>query len=762
MKITTALLFFTIFVPCAVVAQPPITQQSIQDARAAQEEELRFQQYLQTAHALDMEVWNRNMPRFSDYSIPEEYAGESAVIIAADRDISISAKKGSRLMQIMGGHGGGNITYADVQRFMIRINDRSALDYYSDFDFKQRHESKMGFVSNKYTTFMGIRVIKPDGEMQYVDVYNHAVKVTEGKDDKEAYHRIAIPNLQIGDVIDYYYCGVYNLDVGDITDQAIRFYTLDYPALHVSARISIDGPATLEYRPINGAPDFERSVTDTGTTVLEVAVDNPIRLNLADNLRWISVDRTLPTIRFSVFQNKSRSGLVTPSARPAGIHKNVSPQSIIDDAAWYMGFDDANAIEKRDIKKDIATFKAANPWADNTALAQYIADRVALTWNYYGYVDRYNDRSFAIILHELLAENGIGCKVGFVSKRSLARADEVFDPSDLRCIVTANDDSQIFIYGNHLFHAPAETSALFAGETAVLYENPAIKKTLVSIKKQGLSGNKTSMTLPASPDSANADRTTLSVKFSDSDPALLEISRREIYTGEIKREIQPLILHRDVWDREMRKYLSAANASYTEELNQRRATRKYIDGVLARFDKEREEQADKMKQEIDNFHGIKPETLVGYTISSLGVTPLSPALEYTIDYTMYGFVRRAGDDIILDLGKLAGTQWSPTDSERKRLIDAWLPGARRYDTEVRIDIPEGYAAVDPAEPLDMRMENKYGSFTAEVTFDDGCIIVKTMKIYKADYIPVADFAVLLEMIDAANEFFGKSVVLTKK
>ncbi len=82
-----------------------------------------------------------------------------------------------------------------------------------------------------------------------------------------------------------------------------------------------------------------------------------------------------------------------------------------------------------------------------------------------------------------------------------------------------------------------------------------------------------------------------------------------------------------------------------------------------------------------------------------------------MSYTLDGLVKQAGKNLILDIGKLIGTQWQPNELDEKRQVDAYLPTA-------------------------MQLNHTHA------------------------YVPVAGWKEMLAIAKKANDFQGRSVVLS--
>jgi len=197
------------------------------------------------------------------------------------------------------------------------------------------------------------------------------------------------------------------------------------------------------------------------------------------------------------------------------------------------------------------------------------------------------------------------------------------------------------------------------------------------------------------------------------------------------------------------------------ETEENKKTRKSLEEIKGLLEMQREKELEKMKFEIFLYHNFHPTEVSNYKIHHLGVTPAEPELKYDVSYSLDNLVKKAGDNLILDVGKLIGVQWVPTDMERKRILDSYLPSKRIFENDISVTIPTGYRVTLP-DSSGFRMENRYGAFDVSLSIRENVLNIRTCKRYKESFIPVKDFPLFLEMMDKANEFFSTSIVLEKK
>jgi len=716
--------------------------------------------YKTRAAQIRAEVWAWDDPAFKNYNLPDSLKNESAVILARHRQIDATANRSSFATQFFYGNNTGKLFYTDIDRRMIKINDRTALNQYSEFSFKE--EYKVG-ISNSNITILGARIIKPDGAVKEINVPESAVTVGEGKKDKNAYKKLAIPDLQINDILDVFICNIYKLETYNLPEQYIPFYFVDCPTLKQSCSLTFGKNLTVEYRSINGAPEFSKETDKNGNIILSAGSENIKRMNNYENTRWLSPLRDLPMIRFVVLQNASKALFKPKSARPIGVHENVPHDSIVEDSKYYLAFNQSKLSAIRDTRKKVIeiidNYKTLKPDLSKEELANIIFTALNFEWRS-DWPEIYKPGTFILTLDNLFKKYDIDSKVGFVTSKYDARKDEVLSSEDLYYMIAANNATQYF-FPPYRYRIPGEIPAGFQGESAPTFTFQKIAAqnggNSFSVKISGYWNE--SVALPESSAKENACKTLLNVSFNPDDMQKIDIERHAVWSGNLKNDIQPQLLLYEDWDKELRSFLKI-DKSYIDELNTKKSTQKQIPQVEGNFKKNREKYSETIENEIKQYHGYAPENVKNYSFSSLGVTMEKPQLEYDISYTMSGFVRNAGDNIILDAGKLIGEQWNPTENERKRNTDAYLPTCRTFETEIVIQIPDKYT-VDNIDHLNVNFSNKYATFEAVAVIENNLIKIKTTKTYKQAYIPKEEWNKLIDIIDKTNGFYASSIVFKR-
>ncbi len=150
------------------------------------------QKYREYADTIRNEVWNMDLPSFKSHASAEKYSDESAVILAAYRCISAKKKTGiafnvAMLTNILTSpiKTTPQIHATDLYRRLIQINDRAALEKFSEFELVTREKTSnalnfWAYYKEDVNYVLGVRIIKPDGKIIVVDT-NDFIDVKEGK-----------------------------------------------------------------------------------------------------------------------------------------------------------------------------------------------------------------------------------------------------------------------------------------------------------------------------------------------------------------------------------------------------------------------------------------------------------------------------------------------------------------------------------------------------------------------------------------------------
>lgn len=692
-------------------------------------------------------VYNMDLPAFNVRDIPECYKEESAVYVAVYNELDARKKTGfghlpgtlrfSRKARVEGG---------ELRRVLIFVNDRAARDRFSEFDFATDMKKKMSNAHRKERTVMGVRLIKPDGRTIDIST-DEFVDVEEGKNGKEKRRKLAVPGLETGDMLDVFFYTEHKLQ--NVHLEPFTFYLRDeFPVMDYEIHAVLDDNLTSQYRTLHGAPDFKISRDEDKNYVLDLKVkDIPGVPRL-----WYNAAEQSPQVKLLVFNR--RSDAYTPnSARKDGLQTNPPAINMIEDL-WsgrgMMSYYIARRFVNDKLKNGDKAYKSIGKMLkegkiDTLEAGDYIYNLLSLA--YFVSDDDLYPIVFDSQLCDLLRET---IKGGVVS---VVTSDVEEEPID-SLISMFNATTATMIRGDKRFYlppraimAPSEIHPDFIGRKAQVYNTEKYRKKYPEV-------DTVFITLPRTSAADNRNVTEVDAKINGT---MLDVHRKESYLGSTKIPFQTLLTEEEIIDA----YLAYLNR-YDVELSIKEKSRKATDRA-GRYATAKEKRVDEFKDEIKLYHGDDLCEYVDGRIEQVGIDPISPEMVYALDYEIDGVVKRAGNNILLSVGRLLSTQTEVTDQDRRRRDEALMSSPREFITNIRIAIPAGYKVSDKSlDALRRNVEDETGEFCVTADVKDGVVSISVIKRYKNRFIPVAQWDNAIKTLEAALLWRSSSILFEKK
>ncbi|OJV38422.1 MAG: hypothetical protein BGO33_06385 [Bacteroidia bacterium 43-41] len=698
-------------------------------------------------------VWTWDKPEFKNYELPSGYENESAVILARHQYIAATSKNRFRMNALLFGDVNRELYYTNIDRRMVKINDLSALTEFAELSFREEVKISGYMRSNSLKTIVGARVIKPDGSIVEVAIDEESVAMTEGKKEKETLKKVAIPGLQVGDILDYFVCDEMELETYNASPEIFTFFA-PYPVLKYSIHCEFGNKLTVEYRSVNGAPEMRQTTDADNNYILDVEAENLMKVPLLEEMRWISPYRSLPMIHLYALNNTSKLIYKSPNARKSGMYKDLPYDEYLNDSKALLAAQEKQMFWMKEtdkkVKKTVSAYIDQHPSMSDEERAALLYGALRFHWpNDYA---NYPRAKFVVRLQQLFKEYNVSHKLLFVTSRFGSRKDEVVSDDDLLTGLLANDN-QLFFFMNRYRYA-GEIPGIFQGETASTVE---VVKYAMN-KKYGIEGSTGQYEIPESKAGDNLLISKIEVNFQADNPTQLNVKRNLKCTGSMKEDYWSLVLYED-WDKEMREELGIEQ-TLMEELQENKSTRKQIDEYVSALEDRKKTQKDNVEMELTAYHGQKPNKVIDYSFGAIGTAINRPSLDYTVSYTLDGLVKNAGNNLVLEIGKLIGQQWEPDERDEKRNVEAYLPTAIRLDYEIEIEIPEGYT-VEELDGLPSVYSNEFGGFCSGYKLEGNKLLVSASKIYEKSYVPVDKWNEMLLIAKKTNDFQAKTIILKK-
>jgi hypothetical protein len=675
-------------------------------------------------------IWDDTDPDFAITASPEKWKEESGVILAQKTRFSFD-KDANKL------------AVYEITRRRIKLNDRDAVNSYSSVFFR---------IGSAYDG-AGIKIIKANGTVQDVSLRN-AVYVEDNDDvpstfapyigkantyyDKSKsrvlYYKVAVPDLDPGDIIDY---GTIFYD--DNTVKKMNFIEFDpiyfvctreYPVLSQKFEIDTDDKSFVNSKSTMGAPLFK----ETGNSNADYLWEDRNREKLSDT-RWVNRFTELPMVKFQIVFSRTENRSDLFIGDKGELKQNITPEELAKkmnilynklDGSYYYSMAKAylKQIGYADMRED-----------DFIQKTYYILRHMS-----HYKTNGFSSQLFASCFTQCLDLRKIPYDLIVTSPNNLTKPENIIFRTEPEWIVRVKDK---FVFNATVFSNPFDFREEFLNTPAYIIslgKNPAA--TPVTLPAGKPDDNITTNTITASMDTATRNMVIVHQRAATGLSKQFYNVQALIYTPALDDD------HRSYGgEDDLRSGLKGdALDNYEEKLRERKKedkTRKleYMKGAL--------------QEDFDNI-----DVYNEFTLTSDGRTWRKQDLSYTNKYQLSDMVKVAGKDLLVAVPGLIGQQLFVSQDERKREVDAFMGFPRSLRNIINFTIPEGYKVVG-VQNLNMNIENETGSFAVQATVEGNMLNILVKKLYKQMTVKKENWPKLLEMLDAAFNFSQKKILLKK-
>lgn len=713
--------------------------------------------YREFADTVARDVYAMELPAFQIKEIPAKYNNESAVVKAVYESVEARKKTGVGVGVGMFGlpmvSRRARVEFGYLTRLLIHVNDKAAVEKYAEFDFGIDHKRKYyeGYEKNRHT--MGVRLIKPDGRILDVDTSDF-VEVEEGKNGEKKSRKLSIPGLEAGDDIDVFFYTESKLQ--NVNPDPISFCLKnEAPILNYQIHCVIDDNLSTQYRTLNGAPDFVVGRDEDNNYVLDLNMSD---ISSKEPRLWYSSELQSPMIKMYIFNRRNSSDFTPLSARTDGLQANPPYELIIEDRwtedDWWAekGPKLGGSIIKNEIRDGGKVLKELTKSVKSGSVtpvqaADYLYN--LLVYDYLGLRDGISGYAFVRLYLDLLNTCKIPASLGLSSPDTMEPLDEAINLKNSIYFVKVDGNPARYYFPpvlDPMIIAPSEVSASVQGRKAAMWRKKNLRK---KNPKEQFS------VIPESGSDANRNVTVLDVSVKGQN---VDVKRNESYRGSTKSYPVNLLTWEDI-DNGYSAWLGRYGLSPSvKEKKKQTADREalYEDG--------RKTQMENFKKEVESYHGEAPEHFDSYRVYDIGIDPEVPDLRYEVSYTMGNYVKRAGKNLILSVGRLLSKPIELLPSDRKRDTDVYLGVPREYSTVIDISLPEGYGVDSKSlRALERTVSNAAGEFIVKTSSPSSdSIKIEIKRVYGKRMLDVSEWNDFLAIADVASDWFGSSLILEKK
>jgi hypothetical protein len=689
------------------------------------------QQYCWTDHAYSKE----------DESYPEEWNNQSAVFLRYEKKYEV------RFVKAVAYVAGAKMHVSYISHYRIKILDEAALEYFSEVYYSSgAHGGYNMYEDTRDKEFLNIKIIKPDGKEIVVDE-------KEILEDEDGERKVAVPNLEVGDVLDY---ALYTHDLAtSFFYGVIDEFTLNraYPIKDFNYTVVTDENWDVQFT--SGQHKISLSEKELGVKYYEFSIkkDEVEKINAT---RWNYYYQTGPYIRMYV--GYSDNNMVLRTRKGEQLHtSSLKSKDIIEQYRAYYEKSRSAANEyaafrgylKRKYKKEeVPQVKVLEElyyyMRHHFTNKHYVYDR------YYGDANSFRKLSnleFTGHIIYALRKLKIPYDIVVVVGRQSGAIEDVINKNQTDYLIRANiENSKVYFYRPHPYtrfnHFP--------------YEIENAEGYVVEAKSQRGNQLVTKKTLlPASDYMKNISRHETKVSFKEDDMMVLNVNSKAIHTGHQIEDYQYDVVNwMDMIWKENKLYKTKLWGHPSKDDSE--DMKNYMQA-------QEDERKTAMESIAKNHFDLEGDNtkLIAYKNLTTANTIDEKSLEYTFDCELSELVKKVGPNYVIKAGRLVGGQLILNEEEMEREVDVHMNFPRGFEYEIEITIPEGYE-VKGLSNFANEIDNETGSLKSKATLEGNILTITFNKYYKNNYEPVENWDKMKAFLIPGGEFLTKEILLKKK
>ena len=678
-------------------------------------------------------AWPANDPYAAINKIPEKWKNESAVVIVRNEYYSFSAPA---LVTI---------------RKRVMLLDQAAVKQYSEFSVSERVKFRVqiffGTHEKKVTDIIGIKVVKPDGTEKIVDVAKESVKT----DDKV---KIAVPNLEVGDIIDFYYNTTLEMD----TKQE-DILADEYPTMNLKIALKADNRYAVNLNSFNGAPAI-KEINSKGETTYELTAAD---IEKASYSRWYYPMAEMPAYKFHVKLRESGNQAKFTRAfvpeKKGTINKVITKEDVLkyyDNKLWAFG--NVGEVKKYIKEKGITTDEEkvieAYYYCRHQYYTRYIEAILAEDAKIFNAAELYGypivldtDKRFVQHFMAFLKENKIKYDVIVATPRENGPIKDMLTQPNIVLTIKVLTKEPIYLQFFESYNTPGTIDYRIEGTDAYALKVPNFAK--------GTAIENT--TLPKSNYKDNTIVQKANITLNDDFTSLL-VDRQSSVFGQFKADEQKDKLYFiDYADEDNKKY---ETKSLQEMIGNKKKREQYVSEFSAIKSKIVDKQKKDFEESTEAEYGFDIDDHT-YKFTNLGRYDRLQPFEYSEKFTVKNeLIKSAGQNYVIEIGKLIGQQLKLDDKENERKENIYSVFPRSYQEEINFEIPAGYS-VSGIEKLNKKLENATGGFSSTAVVEGNVLKIKTYKYYVNHFEPNANWKDMVEFLNTAYQFTQEKILLKK-
>lgn len=688
-------------------------------------------------------VWGLDLPQFDPTFRPDSsiYENASAVYLASYTGVTADHEEVEKLGRFTPAPGvrvaKNNVRH--INRQMVLLKDVKAINEFSDFEFDVDESESLGnnvVTAYEYKYAFGARIHKPNGKIVNVDMSTTLTETSGKKGNDAVCHKIAIPGLEVGDVLEYFYLS----DLYMLGNQSVDFDVEvfeKYPVCDFRLDMRINPRYTTVINTFNGMPVCKHGGWDKDDRIIcELELHD---LQAFNSQSWIKPRRQLPFMRVDLSDNYSNLLPSLKSARPPGLYFNSGTVPVLKEIAERMSAIEIPSKDLSTVLSIVRNYCKTHPEMTEDDLA----DVTWLATLYAAFIskDDYEVWRISAMYKDALDRLDLTIPVNMAVTTSRERivVDEIGDYKQVTPLVLVGD--RPFLYMGIMSFAPGEVPGSFAGEKALTLTGK--RSELFNRKEFGAS------TLPATNTKANTQTIEASVTIPDVNGTGFAVEYTNTIRG-LYKIMGELMVTPDDFIARVEDFFSIPKKQRFGRKTDVLTHNRMRNSFLAKL------------PEIDfDINDCKIDTS---SVVSVGFLPDESDLKYRIAFTSDMMVSHAGEDLVVNLPALALHPENVEDEKNEREISIFTEGPYTLTSIIELRLPDGYT-VDQTDldHLQVNYSNVCGAFYVKTEIKpDGNLRMTVVRRNLKTYYHPERWSDFLSLREKASSFASSSLVLHKE
>lgn len=700
---------------------------------------------------------------FQDVRVPDNWKDKSAIVLGSSIEFRYDRVSGllARSMNI-----------SEVTHKLILLKDKDAVSSFSTVYFRAYLPLESAYrYSNHTRDGFSVTVLKKDGQVKEVplkgaiavtnieevpsefrpylsELYMRDLRVSKYNPNEAArypVYKIAVPNLEEGDVIEYVSRVAFSSFDKEEMPAVYFFMRQHYPVVKQRMDLITDEKVYVSCMALNGNPVYkEISRKDLVHHVWEVGNTDAFKLN-----DWMNPYKELEHVKFQVALSSPQKYDFTLTGSKGEARSAITPSELAQRVANAL-----EAVHKE--RQRIQIFSVSNVLSelmfaasltgelkkvpyDKSDLAKYLEGLFYTTRHEYIKRDEMlRDAYFAEVLIRRLEDNDIPYEIIIGVTNRIGSLGNVLFKSELEWIIKVGD---YYIYNPTTYSVFNDLPHYMADATAYRID-----------MKNGAEA--VPVKLPVLSTSRNYERNEMLVAIDAADNSF-SVAQTTSASGAVRQQVSSYVLEYTL--AMLDDYLCSNSEAPDQEMS-KKEKENFKRLVATREEEFKRLKKDQMKEvlskEYDEVMEADSFRLIADGRCGEG------EIKYTLNFKTGDMVQNAGSNLIVSIPALIGKHPQIKDEDTAMGKEIYLKYPRKLSYHIEVKIPDGYTPVNQND-LVRTFDNTIGAFQVTVTTAEGKLIMDVSKEYKQATASSSDWELLKTFVNSVYDFSQSKLLLRK-